>query len=129
MRISVDYSGITDLRDDLAALPRRASNDVRRAVRHASIVGNRIAKDEARAKSGPHGRNYFKRIKVDAPRGSVMGWWSAEYGPTGVPKSEFVGAGFRHGTNTDLDISAARAGEILARDVRKAMDSWFWGAD
>lgn len=130
MRIKVTHS-IDDLTSDLRKIPRKASKDVREAVRHGAMTGNLLAKEHAKANAGPHGKHFHKRIKWDAPTPSLFGGvgWSAEYGPTGIPKSEFVGAGFKHGDgNDDLDVSRDHAIGLVAQDIRKAMDSWFWPA-
>lgn len=129
MRIIV--TGIDELnalKRDLDRLPAKASKDVRAAVRHGAMTGNLLAKEHARAKDGPHGKDYYKRLKWDEPTPSLFGGigWSAEYGPTGVPRTNFVGAGWRHGENTDLDVSAPQAIGLVAQDIRKAMDRWFW---
>lgn len=128
MKIKVTHS-IDDLARDLQRIPVLASRDVRAAVRHGAMTGNLIAKEHARAKSGPHGKNYAKRIRWDSPQHSLFGGagWSAEYGPTGIPKSEFVGAGYANGAgNTDLEVSQGPAIGVVAQDIRKAMDDWFW---
>ena len=94
MRIKVTHS-IDDLRRDLQRIPVLAAVDVRAAVRHGAITGNLVAKEHAKESAGPHGKRFYKRFKADMPRRSLFGGvgWSAEYGPTGVPRSEFVGAG------------------------------------
>lgn len=127
MKIKVTHH-IDDLERDLKRIPTLASRDVRSAVRHGAMTGNLVAKQHARANSGPHGRGFVKRLRWDNPVPSLFGGagWSAEYGPTGVPKSDFVGAGFRHGANTDLDVSAPHAIGLVAQDVRRSMDNWFW---
>ena len=128
MRIKVTHH-IDDLARDLQRIPVLASRDVRAAVRHGAMTGNLIAKEHARAKSGLHGKHFAKRIRWDSPQHSLFGGagWSAEYGPTGVPKTEFVGAGYRDGSgNTDLEVSQGPAIGLVAQDIRKAMDDWFW---
>lgn len=125
MRIIVTDT-LGDLQRDLERLPAKASKDVRAAVRHASMTGNLIAKENARAKSGPHGRDYYKRLKWDEPEPTGGIGWASEFGPVGIPKTNFVGAGWRHGENTDLDLAAPQAIGLVAQDLRKAMDGWFW---
>ena len=49
-----------------------------------------------------------------------------EYGPTGSPKSEFVGVGFRHGLNTDLPRSSDIVGPKMANAVQDLPGRWFW---
>lgn len=128
MRIKVTHT-IDELRSDLTRIPGIAARDTRAAVRHGAMTGNLIAKDHARAKSGPHGKNFAKRFRWDTPVRSLFGGagWSAEYGPVGVPKSEFVGAGYEHGDgNTDLEVSQGPAIGLVAQDIRRSMDGWFW---
>lgn len=128
MRIKVTHT-VDDLVRDLVRIPAMASRDVRAAVRHGAMTGNLLAKEHAKANAGPHGKDFHKRLKWDAPRHSLFGGagWSAEYGPTGVPKSDFVGAGYQHGDgNTDLEVSQGPAIGLVAQDIRRAMDDWFW---
>lgn len=120
MRIKVTHD-IGDLADDLAAIPRVAIVDMSDTVRKNVDGGLRYAKGFARASSGPHGLNYFKRLTSD-----MHGPLSGEYGPHdgGTP----VGAGWRHGPpNTDLARSADLIGPKFARDVSQLPDRWFWG--
>lgn len=128
MRIKVTH-GLHDLAADMRQIPRMASRDAREAVRAGAVAGNRDARRRARAAAGPHGEHFYKRIKADrpAPNGSGPAGWSAEYGPTGTPKTEFVGAGFRNGGgNDDLDGSRDLAAMTVADHIRRAMNGWFW---
>lgn len=120
---------LRDLEDDLRKIPAIASRDARAAVRHGAMTGNLIAKEHAREASGPHGKFFYRRFKWDQPRPSLFGGtgWSAEYGPTGIPRTDFVGAGYRNGSgNTDLEVSQEPAIGVVAQDVRAAMNHWFW---
>lgn len=128
-RIVVDDQGLADLERDLRALPRQASAMVRKAVRHGTMTGNLLAKEHARAKSGPHGKAFHKRFTYDQPVPSMFGGigWSGEYGPAGVPRSEFVGAGYRHGgINRDLEVSQDPAAGVVAQDIRAGLNDLFW---
>lgn len=89
-----------DLASDLAGIPvafaRKAPGVVRKNVR----AGNKLAQGFAKAKSGPHGKAYWKRLSAE-----MTGPLTGEYGPHdgGAP----VGAGYRHGGgNLDLPNSA-----------------------
>lgn len=105
---------VDKLADDYEKIPARAAVGMARVVRENVDYGRDLAKALAREKAGPHGRNYHKRIS-----GEMTGPLEGEYGPTGEPKTEFVGVGFRSGINTDLPQSADRVGPAMAADVRK----------
>jgi hypothetical protein len=120
MRVRV-VGGVSDLRRDLEAIPAKAARGFTQAVRSNAKEGNRLARQFARERSGPHGKHYYKRISAEAL--SPMAW---EYGPTGVPKTEFVGAGFQHGVNLDLPNSADIVGPKLAHDAGEVVDRLFW---
>lgn len=117
--------------DRLAAKQERIPAELARkapgVVKENADYGRDLAKALARAKAGPHGKHYYKRItsEMGSDLGLFGNTWSAEYGPTGVPKSDFIGVGFRHGTNDDLPRSADAAGPELARDVRKMIGELF----
>lgn len=120
MRIRV-IDTIGDLSRDLAGIARQAKPDLARVVRKNAEEGTRLAKGFAREKAGPHGSAYHKRISAEAITPLI---W--EYGPTGEPKSDFVGVGFRHGINTDLPRSSDIVGPRLANDVQDLPGRWFW---
>lgn len=135
MRIKVTEH-LGDLERDLAAIPARASRDVRDAVRHGAMTGNLIAKDAARASAGRHGKHYPRSFTWDKPRQSLfasagqVASWSAEYGPD--PGRRQGRMSFEEGSrnqpaHNDLEKSRAAAIGLVAQDIRKAMDSWFWG--
>lgn len=120
MRVHV-IGGVGDLAHDLEGIAARVRPDMRGVVEEERVHAERMTKQFAREKSGPHGKAYFKRISSE-----MTGLLSAEIGPTGVPKSEFVGAGFRHGVNTDLPRAADIVGPEMARKVGRKVDGWFW---
>lgn len=118
MRVNVTH-GIGDLSNDLAAVPvnlhKRAPAIIKKDVR----AGRNLARRFARAKSGPHGKSYFKRITDEASG------LSGEYGPHdgGTP----VGGGWRNGPpNTDLPRSADVIGPKFADDIGDLVDGLFW---
>lgn len=113
--------GVADLRDDLAAIPPKTRIYLRRIGSFNARNGNRLAQRYARQGAGPHGKDYWKRMTHEQT--GPLTW---EYGPEGVPKTDFVGVGFRHGTNTDLPRSADVQGVRMASDVRKMVDGLFW---
>lgn len=121
--------GIDDLADDMRKIPPRAVKDMRGVVREGIKVGASIARDLAKAKAGPHGADYYKRITSEmhgvVSFGGVNGI-SGEYGPTGIPKTEFVGVGFRHGVNLDLPNSADQIAPAFYGEVKRLPDKWFW---
>lgn len=120
MRISVTH-GIGDLAADLARIPVKADAAFPNVVRSNAAKGNRIAQGLAREKAGPHGQNYWKRLTSE-----MTGPLSAEYGPEGIPKSDFLGVGFRHGVNLDLPNSADIIGPAFADDVLDTAAGLFW---
>lgn len=113
--------GVGDLARDQARAAAQAPRKLRGAVRRTERYTTSLVRSIARAKSGPHGKAYYKRIG-----GEMIGPLSAEIGPEGIPKSEFVGAGFRHGENRDLDQARKPAGERLAEEARKALGELPW---
>lgn len=120
MRINVRH-GIADLAADLSDIAVRVRPDMREVVNESRVEAERLMKEFARERSGPHGKAYFKRISSE-----MTGPLTAEIGPSGVPKSEFVGAGFRHGVNTDSARTADVIGPEMARKVGRKIDGWFW---
>ena len=118
MRVKVTHS-IGDLASDLSGVPvgfaRKAPGVVKKHVRE----GNKIAQGFARDKSGPHGKNYFKRLTSE-----MTGPLEGEYGPHdgGTP----VGAGWRHGgPNLDLPNSADIIGPRFGDAVGDLADELF----
>lgn len=129
MRVSVRHT-LDDLQRDMERMPPELYRQGAAIVRRSASEGGKIARMIAREKDGPHGKAYWKRINWDrsariaAAFGS--GSISAEYGPDGFPKTDFVGAGWRHGTNTDLEKSMDLIGPIMAGYVRDMLDDFFW---
>lgn len=119
MKIRVRHT-IDRLADDYEKIPARAAVGMARIVRENVDYGRDLAKALAREKAGPHGRNYHKRIS-----GEMTGPLEGEYGPTGEPKSDFIGVGFRSGVNTDLPQSADKALIGMAGDVRKLVTALY----
>lgn len=121
MRVNVRHT-IGDLARDMGGISARAEADLGAVVRRNVYQGNRLAQRLSREKAGPHGTAFYKRMQPE-----MTGPLTGEYGPVGIPKSEFVGVGFRHGgTNTDLPRSADVQGPKMAADVRDLLDRWFW---
>lgn len=121
MRVRVDHQGITDLASDLRRIPEMAVRDMSRIVREGVELGTQLAREYAQERSGPHGKNYYKRVT-----GEMTGSLEGEYGPTGVVDNNAIGAGWRHGVNTDLPRSADLIGPALVRELRDAENNWFW---
>lgn len=123
--------GIDDLASDMAAIAKRVRPEMRAVVREGIKVGNSIARDYAKARGGPHGKKFFKRYTTEmhgvVEFGGTAGI-SGEYGPTGEPKSEFTGAGYRHGLNTDLPDSADQIAPAFYGEVKRLPEKWFWGS-
>lgn len=120
-RVVVKHSGITDLANDLAGIAAGFKRQAPQIVRRNARAGNRFAQNLARARSGPHGALYFRRLTFE-----MTGPLTGEFGPEGEPKTEFVGAGFRHGLNMDLLDTADVIGPRFANDVINTVDGLFW---
>ncbi|MCW2496403.1 hypothetical protein [Jatrophihabitans sp.] len=116
-----EFDTIDALARDLRSIAVRADKDLSKVVRRNVKEGTAQAKTLARAGAGKHGKAYYKRIS-----GEMTGPLSGEFGPTGSPKTEFVGVGFRHGHNMDLPRTADIIGPQMAGDVDDAVDKWFW---
>lgn len=120
MRVHV-YHDIDDLASDLAAIPVKFAAEAPGVVAKSARKGNKLARQFAKEGAGSHGTNYYKRVTPEA-RGALE--W--EYGPEGIPKSDFVGVGFRHGRNTDLPRSADAIGPDFQDSVGDLVDRLFW---
>ena len=98
MRVIV-HNDLSDLAGDMAAIPSKFRAKAPGVVRKNVSAGNKIAQGIAKAKSGPHGKAYWKRLTWESA--GLQG----EYGPHdgGTP----VGGGWRHSAgNHDLAQSA-----------------------
>lgn len=109
--------GVGDLAGDLATAPPKFIRSASSAVRRNATEGNKIAQRLSREKAGPHGKNYYKRLTSE-----MTGPLTAEYGPEGDPKTEFVGVGFRSGENLDLPNSADLIGPKVADQLGDAAE-------
>jgi hypothetical protein len=127
MRVYV-IGGVSDLARDMEGIAVRVRPDMRGVVRDGVKVGTELARGFAREKSGRHGVRYYKRITSSMNRslGLFGNTISGEFGPSGTPKTEFVGAGFRHGINTDLPRAADIIGPSFLRSVDDQVGDWFW---
>lgn len=131
MRIRVIH-GIDDLAGDLKRIPQLARRDMRDVVRQAAIVGNTVARDNARRSAGRHGKHYPRSFTWEM-RGSLFGGagFIAEYGPDATRRQG--GMSFEFGSRNqpphlDLAKSADLIGPTFAQEVRGKMDGWFWSA-
>ena len=117
-QIRVTHS-IGDLTSDLTGIPAGFAHKAPGVVKKHVREGNKIAQGFAKDRSGPHGRNYFKRLTSE-----MTGPLEGEYGPSagGTP----VGAGWRHGgPNLDLPNSADLIGPKFADAVLDMADELF----
>tara|TARA_R100000655_G_scaffold109699_1_gene165022 strand:+ start:6947 stop:7312 length:366 start_codon:yes stop_codon:yes gene_type:complete len=113
---------IGDLAADLARIPVKAATDLPPVVQRSVREGNALAQSFARAASGPHGKNYYKRITSEMTSPLV-----GEYGPHGNVVGNAVGAGWRSGPpNTDLEKSQDVIGPKFANTVGETAEGWFW---
>lgn len=126
MRIQARHS-IGDLATDLAAIKAETRPAMHGVVRDGLKVGKDLARTYAKESSGPHGKNFYKRINSEMHTGVGLfgNTISGEYGPDGTPKTEFIGAGFRNGHNTDLARSADIVGPSFLRSVDDAASDLF----
>ncbi|MDF1603396.1 hypothetical protein [Nocardioides sp. YIM 152315] len=122
MRVRVTH-GIGDLANDLAQIPVSFATRAPQVVEWNAQRGNTIARRFAREKAGPHGKDWYKRLTSE-----MTGPLTAEYGPEGIPKTDFVGVGFRSGTNLDLPNSADIVGPDFADDTGDMAEGLFRSA-
>lgn len=120
MSIRVTHN-IDDLANDCAGIPGKLLTEAPRVVSRSAREGNALARGYARSSAGPHGKNYFKRMTAE-----LIGPLSAEYGPEGIPKTDFVGVGFRSGVNLDLPRSADVIGPKFADAAGDMLGGLFW---
>lgn len=122
MGVRVEHS-IDDLASDMRKIPAAMVRQGSQVVRRNIVAGNREARRLARRKSGLHGRNYYKRISSE-----MTGALEGVYGPSNVEGSDYLGAGWRHGENTDLAQSLDLVGPKFRGDVVDMLDRLFWSA-
>ena len=105
---------------DLVAMPAKVVTEGSAIVARNVKAGNSLARKFAQELSGPHGKNYFKRISSEM-LGALEGEWGPHAG--GVP----VGGGWRHGSpNTELERSQDIIGPRFLKDVDSMVDGLFW---
>lgn len=124
--------GIDDLSSDLAAIPVKATREMRGIVRDGIRVGNRVAKDNARRSEGEHGKHYHKAFSAEmrptfAGFGTVI--HSGEYGPD-IARPQ-GGMSFEFGSRNqpphlDLARSADLIGPATLGEVGRMVDRLFW---
>jgi len=120
MRLKVTEH-IGDLVTDLSSAPVKVAKKAPKIVKRHADLGNLTAQRLARAKSGPHGKDYYKRLTSE-----MTGPMRAEYGPEGIPKTDFIGADFRHGVNLDLPNSADLIAPKFAKAIGDMVDEVLW---
>lgn len=111
---------LADLEADLSRIATTTRPQLSAVVKRNVEQGNRLAQAYARELSGPHGKNYWKRLT-----GEMLTPLSGEFGPHGggLP----VGGGWRSGApNTELERAQDVIGPRLAGDVRDILDRLFW---
>ena len=119
MQIRV-INDLSDLASDANRVAAEAELDMSETVMKHVQAGERYAKGIARNASGPHGKNYYKRITSEMT-GPLEGEWGPHAG--GTP----VGGGWRNGPpNMDMPKSAEIATPRFAKDVGNLPDRWFW---
>jgi hypothetical protein len=126
MRVRVDHRDITWLAVDQTEIAIGVGRQARGVVAKNVSLGERTEKSIAREASGPHGSAYFKRITSEMTggfRGAATSVYSGEWGPHagGLP----VGAGWRHGVNTDSQKSADIVSPKFRADVSAMVGDLF----
>lgn len=129
MKITVSHT-LGDLERDMRRIPRMVVADMRDVVREAAIVGNTVARDNARRTAGTHGKLYPRSFTWEM-RHSLFGGagFVAEYGP--VVGRRQGGMSFEFGSRNqpphlDLNKSADLVGPAFAGEVRQKIGTWFW---
>lgn len=89
-------STLDDLASAYSDVPDRLRSGARRVARNAAEDQRTEWRRISRSRAGPHGERFYKRITSEA-----TGPAEYEVGPEGIPKSEFVGVGYRSGGNDD----------------------------
>lgn len=113
---------IGNLAADCTKIATTTKPELAKIAKRNVTEGGRLARRIAQGASGPHGKNYYKRITSE-----MTGPLSGEYGPTGTVVENAVGGGWRHGpANTDLEKSLDVIGPQMAADVRRLADGLFW---
>jgi hypothetical protein len=106
-----------DMRRIPSALVKQGNQIIRRNIRAGNIEARRLA----RRKAGKHGRDYYKRISSE-----MTGVLEGEWGPSATKGGDYVGAGWRHGENTDLPQSQDLIAPKFHKDVDDMLDDLFW---
>lgn len=131
MRITVGDHNTGDLANDLAGIAKRARKDMVLTVREAGKVGNTVARDNARRTAGTHGKLYPRAFSWEMV-GSLFGSGGAiavEYGPDRGKRQgnmEFEFGSRNQPPHLDLNRSADLMGPVLAGEVRRLPEKWFW---
>lgn len=119
MSISIRRSGnaISEIARDLQAVPVTLAAEGNATVHANGDRANRIARSIAQKKSGPHGENYFKRIKAE-----MTGMLSVEVGPSTLIGERYVGVGGSAGAGRDLDETLLKVAPLFQKDAAELMD-------
>lgn len=131
MRVALHHD-IGRLASDLERMPVKARKDMRATVRKHLRRGNTLAKSNARASSGRHGKHYPGRFSVEmygaASALSGGASFAGEYGPSGHPQGEmsFEDGSRNQRPHRDLQRSLDVVGPEFARDAAGLPGSWFW---
>lgn len=121
MRVLVTH-GIDDLAKDIRGVAVRSKADMARTVKKNVTEGHKLAQLYARQSSGPHGKNYYKRITTE-----MLAPLVGEYGPHGDVVGNAVGADWRGApANNDLPRTLDFIGPKFRQDAFRLADKWFW---
>lgn len=122
---------LADLESDLRKIARGAPGELKKVVRQAAIVGNTVARDNARRTSGTHGKLYPRSFTWEMSSYAGFGGLaiSAVYGPDAGRRQG--GMSFEHGSrnqppHNDLAKSADLIGPTFADETGRAAARMFW---
>lgn len=124
---------LRDLESDLRTIVRKSPGVLKGVVREAAIVGNTVARDNARRTAGAHGKHYPRSFTWEMSSFSGFGGFaaSAVYGPDAGRRQG--GMSFEHGSRNqpahhDLAKSADLIGPTFADEAGRAAGRMFWPA-
>lgn len=118
MRISVRTEGntIDETIRDLEAVPGEIHGKGVAIVHRNGERANRLARNIAKRKAGPHGKDFFKRISAEQTGLSV------EIGPSALLGLRYVGVSGSEGVGRDLDETLVKVVPKFAKDAEDLMD-------
>lgn len=119
MRISVRRSGngISETIRDLEAVPGEIYGNGGAIVHNDGERLNRFARNISRAKAGPHGKDFFKRISA-----TMVGPLAIEVGPSALEGTRYTGVDSEGGPGRDLDEALDKIRPVFHKHAAELMD-------